>query len=362
MKKQNKFKIILSCLIILLPALLGLLFFPKLNELAIQNWGTWEEHTSISGALLPVFLMPVILLPLQLLGLWITYKDNFRQGQSQKVYDLAIWILPVISLYASGITYTVICGMKLNYMVILCILFGTMFIIIGNYLPKCRQNHIIGIKTRWTLSNKENWNATHRFGSKVWLFTGFIFLLLAFFPYPIIIGIALPILVLIALLPALYSYFYYKDQLRKGTATKEDYARTTGQKIYIYITICILIPIFLILGIIMFTGNIQIQYQDDHSFSLDAPYWQKITVNYADIQEISYHEGEIDGHKINGFDSAKLMLGWFHNEKLGNHTRYMYARSSSYIVIKTNEKYLVISLADTTQTKALYETIQGHLK
>jgi len=40
----------------------------------------------------------------------------------------------------------------------------------------------------------------------------------------------------------------------------------------------------------------------------------------------------------------------------------MYARSSSYIVIKTNEKYLVISLADTTQTKALYETIQGHLK
>ena len=45
---------------------------------------------------------------------------------------------------------------------ILEILMGALLIIIGNYLPKCRQNYTIGIKIPWTLADEDNWNRTHR--------------------------------------------------------------------------------------------------------------------------------------------------------------------------------------------------------
>ena len=41
--------------------------------------------------------------------------------------------------------------------VILILLFcGLLFIVVGNYLPKCRQSYTIGIKLPWTLASEEN--------------------------------------------------------------------------------------------------------------------------------------------------------------------------------------------------------------
>ena len=38
---------------------------------------------------------------------------------------------------------------------------GLLFMIIGNYLPKVKQNNTIGIRVVWTLQDEENWSATH---------------------------------------------------------------------------------------------------------------------------------------------------------------------------------------------------------
>ena len=53
-------------------------------------------------------------------------------------------------------------GMLIN------ILIGVMFVIMGNYMHKIKQNYSVGIKLPWTLNSEENWNRTHRLGS--WLF------------------------------------------------------------------------------------------------------------------------------------------------------------------------------------------------
>ena len=71
-------------------------------------------------------------------------------------------------------------GKEMNPALIVSLLLGFMFIIIGNYLPKCKQNFTLGIKIKWTLENEENWNKTHRFAGKVWFIGGFIMLLTAF--------------------------------------------------------------------------------------------------------------------------------------------------------------------------------------
>ena len=58
---------------------------------------------------------------------------------------------------------------------------GIIFIIIGNYLPKCKRNSFIGIRTPLTLSNDDIWFKTHRFGGKVFVIFGIIFTLISSF-------------------------------------------------------------------------------------------------------------------------------------------------------------------------------------
>ena len=46
--------------------------------------------------------------------------------------------------------------------VIVNIMVGIMFIILGNYVHKVKQNYTVGMKLPWTLNSEENWNRTNR--------------------------------------------------------------------------------------------------------------------------------------------------------------------------------------------------------
>lgn len=48
---------------------------------------------------------------------------------------------------------------------------SVLFIIIGNYLPKLRKNHVSGVKTRYALSSEDGWMKSQRFGGK-WMVIG----------------------------------------------------------------------------------------------------------------------------------------------------------------------------------------------
>lgn len=87
---------------------------------------------------------------------------------------LIFWIVPVISILMNGITYLIALGIKVNISAAVSILMGTLFILLGNYLPKLRQNYTIGIKLPWTLCSEENWCRTHRLGGKLFIIGGIL--------------------------------------------------------------------------------------------------------------------------------------------------------------------------------------------
>ena len=91
--------------------------------------------------------------------------------------------------------------------VIMPIFIGIVFTIIGNYLPKCKQNYTIGIKIPWTLNSEENWNKTHRFAGKLWTVCGLAMILTGFFGG---FWVSLPIVLLMVLAPFLYSYSLHR--------------------------------------------------------------------------------------------------------------------------------------------------------
>ena len=91
---------------------------------------------------------------------------------------------------------------------------GVLFILLGNYLSKIRQNYFIGIRVPWTLASEENWNKTHRFASWCFVATGIIILVEAFLIWyaPVLIFTSI---MLSALLPIVYSLLLFKKQTQR---------------------------------------------------------------------------------------------------------------------------------------------------
>jgi len=86
-----------------------------------------------------------------------------------------------------------------------------LFILIGNYLPKTRQNWFLGIRTPWTLSSEFTWEKTHRLAGRLFMLAGFISLIGAF----VLHGISLVYMLLgvtggAVLTSFIYSYLVYR--------------------------------------------------------------------------------------------------------------------------------------------------------
>lgn len=69
---------------------------------------------------------------------------------------------------------------------------GLIFLVLGNYMPKTRQNFFVGIRTPWTLTSSETWAKTHKLGGKLLMLTGALGLLSAFSLNGLALGLVLP--------------------------------------------------------------------------------------------------------------------------------------------------------------------------
>lgn len=49
---------------------------------------------------------------------------------------------------------------------------GILFIILGNYMPRIRQNYMFGVRTPWALADEHTWNRTQRMGGITFIIMG----------------------------------------------------------------------------------------------------------------------------------------------------------------------------------------------
>ena len=156
MLKANRKTLIITSIVTILPMLIGVICWNRLPDVMATHFGINNEANGFSSKAIAVFGVPVFLLAVLWLGAFATSHDPKKQNISQKMFSLVLWIAPVISLAAAATMYPINLGYELDITFIAELLLGLMFIIIGNYLPKARQNYTIGIKIPWTLANEEN--------------------------------------------------------------------------------------------------------------------------------------------------------------------------------------------------------------
>ena len=151
--RENKKTIIITSVVTLLPILTGVILWDRLPETMATHFGTNNGADGFSSKAFAV---------------------------SPKMYSLVLSIAPVISLIMCAVVYAWNLGYPVNITYIVQLLFGVGVLVVGNLLPKARQNYTIGIKTPWALANEENWNRTHRLAGWLWTAGGLVVLILTF--------------------------------------------------------------------------------------------------------------------------------------------------------------------------------------
>lgn len=212
MIKKNKKQLLISSIIILLPILAGLIIWNILPERIATHWGADGEADGWSGKAFAVFAIPLFMLALHWVCVFATTIDPKNKNQNNKILSMILWIVPIVSLITSGLVYAVALGSKISVDLVARILIGLLFVILGNYMPKCKQNYVIGIKVTWTLKSEENWNKTHRFAGKVWVLGGVLLLATMFVPMENFLYAFLVMALVLVLIPIIYSYTYYRKQ------------------------------------------------------------------------------------------------------------------------------------------------------
>ena len=205
---RHKKTLIISTILCLLPIVFGVALWDQLPDPMPTHFGANGEPDGWSSKPFAVFGLPLFLAAMEWVCLFASAADPRRKNLSPKVLTLMLYLVPVIGLFACGATYAIALGIDLSISLIMSLLIGVMFIVIGNYLPKCRQTYTLGIKLPWTLASEENWNMTHRFGGKVWVVCGIVTMATAILgSFWLLIGV----LVVAVAAPTLYSYLYYRN-------------------------------------------------------------------------------------------------------------------------------------------------------
>ena len=368
MIKRNKAKLIISSIIILLPTLIAFFGGKILPEKIAVHWGFNGNADGFASPSNIFIIFPLILLALHWLCILLEAVINKNCEQNKKLTEIVLWIIPALSLVSSATILAAALGYKINNIFALVyILLATMFIIIGNYMPKSTRNRTMGIKIKWAQSNDENWNATHRLGGKVYVICGLIFILAIPLPPVTFPFVAISVIFISVLTPVIYSYCFYKKQLCDGKVTKEDYQKGYNEivspkdkKLAAVISIIISALLVIFFPLLMFTGNVNATV-DDTSLTVKASFSSDLTVKYEDIDSVEYREGGVAGTRVVGFASARLLTGSFQNEELGVYTRYTYTGKKPCIVLKSGEQTIVFGLDNAEDTKEIYEKISDKI-
>ena len=213
MIKRNFKTMLVTTLVILLPMVAGLMLWDRLPAEVPFHWNINGEVDGWATREFAIFAMPLLMTGIQWLSAYLTDKDPKKACLEGKQMVLLLWLVPMLSLLLHGMVYCTALGMDVAVELIIPLFFGALFVFIGNYLPKCRQSYVLGIKLPWTLADEGNWNATHRFAGRLWTGCGVAIMIIA------VLGnlwLLLGIFITMLVATVLYSYNYHRKHSKEA--------------------------------------------------------------------------------------------------------------------------------------------------
>jgi len=213
--KNEKALMRLMWVIALIPVIVTLFVFSGLPEQIPMHWNIHGEINAWYPKFPWAFMIPVVGIVITLLATLLPKIDPKKENYDRFKKQYLIIRLMLVAFFAIIQMVIISTSMGATFVkvdTIVKFLIGILFIVLGNLMPKFKQNYFLGIKTPWTLANEVVWAKTHRHGGFVWFIAGLIMSVLAFLPGFGSAVIYFAVILFASLEPIFYSWLLYQRQ------------------------------------------------------------------------------------------------------------------------------------------------------
>lgn len=125
-----------TAIVCLLPILLGLALWDKLPETMAIHFNVYGKADNFASKEFVVFVLPVLMVLLQGFCCVINDINAYKHGERKKFEAVTKWIIPCLTVALQIMTLGIGLGWNINVNKVCAFIIGTMFLVLGNYLPK----------------------------------------------------------------------------------------------------------------------------------------------------------------------------------------------------------------------------------
>ena len=128
--------LIITCIVCLLPILLGLALWSQLPDTMAIHFNMYNQPDNFASKGFVVFGLPALMVILQIFCCFINDINAHRHGERKKFEMATKWIIPIMSVILQVLTLGYGLGWNFDIRRVVMVIVGGIFLVIGNYLPK----------------------------------------------------------------------------------------------------------------------------------------------------------------------------------------------------------------------------------
>ena len=214
---NTRTSIIVIVILILIGVIAGILLYNRLPDPVASHWNERNLVDGYMSRFWGVLMMPLVATGMFLLFLLIPLIDPLKANIAtfREYFNTFIVLFIVFLLYMHGLTLAWNLGYRFDMGGAMLPALGLFFIYAGVLIGKAKRNWFIGIRTPWTLSSDTVWAETHRIGAKLFMASGILALVGAFFGAYAIWFVMLP-LIGSSIFLVVYSYVLFQRENKKA--------------------------------------------------------------------------------------------------------------------------------------------------
>ena len=211
--KKIKISIVCMMLLMFIVAAVSLMFLNDTIPTHFDINGNPDQFGSKYLVLIFPGISLLIGVNMLLISKYAKVSDNYKKYMLLTGSVLQVMFLVLIVIFILYVLSYVDEFPTFDISKVMMILFGLLFIIMGNFMPKIEKNSTLGLRTTWSMYNETTWQKSHRFTGFMGVIVGVLCLILSlFFNETVNFIILMSLILIFTVSTTVASYIYYKNE------------------------------------------------------------------------------------------------------------------------------------------------------
>ena len=165
--------------IVFLAWVVAFLALPSLPEVIPVHWNAFGNADAFANRIPGAFGMPGIMTLTMMLLMVLPRNDSMQVSLApfRDIYAMVLFSLMLLLFCVELTALGIAMGLGIPIAVVMPVLIGVLFVVLGGLLPQIGRNRTMGIRLPWTIRDDVVWKKTHEHAGPLFMGAGALIIL-----------------------------------------------------------------------------------------------------------------------------------------------------------------------------------------